>query len=181
MHGTIPSDSSQIEWTTPKGDKKFGRTNLTLNKLIKEFDLKLDPCATALNTMCKYYYTKQQDGLKQIWNKNFIFNPPFAEPKLDSKTHKPIFRYDKKKKEMVPAYKSVIGKWVEKAIQEAISNKVVGIGILPVYTSLDWYHNYILDIASIIWLRGRMRYGGGKGSPNFDTMICIWDGRKNKK
>lgn len=181
MNGITQSDPSQNLWRTPKGDKELGKSGITLNILIKKFDLKLDPCASGpQDAMCKRFYTKKDNGLKQQWNENTIYNPPFSEQVVDAKG-KPKFTIDKKTHAIKPVYKSIIGKWVEKGVQEAIKHKIVVVGILPVYTSLAWFQNYIVDVAEIKFIYGRIHYtapDGKTGSPNFDSMICVWDARK---
>ncbi len=37
------------------------------DKLNKEFNFDLDPCATKENAKCSKYFTKEIDGLKQDW------------------------------------------------------------------------------------------------------------------
>lgn len=94
MNGITQSDHSQNLWRTPKGDKQLGKSGITLNMLIKKFDLKLDPCASGPeDSMCKRFYTKEQNGLKLEWNENSIYNPPFAIQVLDKKG-KPKFTID---------------------------------------------------------------------------------------
>lgn len=50
--------SKSEEWSTPLD---------FFQKLNKEFVFDLDPCATKENHKCFYYFTKEQDGLKQSW------------------------------------------------------------------------------------------------------------------
>jgi len=182
MYGT-QSDPRQNLWRTPKGNKELGKSGITLNMLIEKFELKLDPAASGIqDAMTPRYFTKKDDGLKQEWTENTIYNPPFSIQSLD-KNGKPKFSINKKTNEVKPVYKSAIGKWVEKGIQQAMKHKIVVIGILPVYTSPAWFHDYVADIAEIKFIHGRIHYEspeGKTGSPNFDSMICIWDARVKK-
>jgi len=179
MNGTVQSDQSQNLWQTPKRDKPFGTSNITLNILIKEFDLQLDPCATnKTDSMCKKHFTKNTDGLSKEWLENTIFNPPFSIPVIENGKHKTTI--DKNGEEKL-CYKSAIGLWVEKALQQSILHKTVVIGILPVYTSTKWFHEYVDGIAQVIFIKGRIHFihpSGKTGSPNFDSMLVIWDARK---
>lgn len=186
MNGTVQSDPSQNLWRTPKGDKLLGRGPYTVNKLIKEFDLRLDPCCSGLIDCLVppeqdgQFYTKEDDGLKQPWLYNTIFNPPFA--KLVYNTNDTVkMKLDKKTKMLVPVYKSAIEDWVIKAISQVVQNSITAIGILPVYTSPKWFHQYINNIAPVVFLDGRVHYtnpDGKTGSPNFDTMLVFWQPRK---
>lgn len=182
MHGTTQSDPSQNKWKTPKGDNQLGKSGITLNMLIKEFDLKLDPAADKDNTMCKEFFTIKDNGLTKEWTKNTIYNPPYSEEILDETTGDPVLKMNKKKiGPQQPKYLSVLGAWVEHGVKQAMKHKIVVIGILPVYTSQAWFHQYVDGVAEIKFLFGRVHYeapDGSSGSPNFDTMICIWDARE---
>jgi len=50
--------SNTDEWATPK---------LFFKELNNKYHFTLDPCATDENHKCDYYFTKEQDGLKQSW------------------------------------------------------------------------------------------------------------------
>lgn len=50
--------SNSDEWSTPQD---------FFDELDGEFRFTLDPCATDENHKCDMYYTKEQDGLKQMW------------------------------------------------------------------------------------------------------------------
>jgi hypothetical protein len=56
------------EWSAPE---RF------FNKLNRRYRFTLDPCATAENAKCAFYFTKEQDGLQQNWGTHRVFcNPP---------------------------------------------------------------------------------------------------------
>jgi phage N-6-adenine-methyltransferase len=61
--------SNTPEWATPQD---------FFNELNKEFNFKLDVCATKENAKCKVYYTKEDDGLSKHWDENIWkwMNPP---------------------------------------------------------------------------------------------------------
>lgn len=155
MNGTSQINQENIFWETPKGDAKFGKSDYTLNKLKREFNLQLDPCASGPeDAMCDTYYTPEQNGLKQEWNVPTIFNPPFKDVEI----------------------------WVKKAFTEALKHPGIPIvGILPAYTSTPWFHDFIWSILpkeNIRFIKGRIRFWEkgqpSKSSPNFDQMIVIW-------
>lgn len=63
--------SDSCEWATPQD---------FYDRLNDEFHFTLDPCATAQNTKCKKFYTKEQDGLAQDWTGETVFcNPPYGK------------------------------------------------------------------------------------------------------
>ena len=55
---TACMSSKTDNWSTPQD---------FFNKLDDEFHFTLDPCADNENHKCNFYYTKEQDGLKQDW------------------------------------------------------------------------------------------------------------------
>jgi len=186
MNGTVKSDSSQNLWRTPKGDKLLGRGPYTINKLIKEFNLILDPCCSGpIDSLIHIedggkFFTKEDDGLAQEWKYNSIFNPPFAKLTYnDDGTVRT--KYDLKLKMDVPMYKSAIEDWIIKAVSQVVQHGITAIGILPVYTSPKWFHQYINGIVPVEFINGRVHYtnpDGKTGSPNFDTMLVFWIPRK---
>ena len=50
--------STTDQWATPQ---------TFFDKINKEFNFTLDPCADSTNHKCPLYYTKEQNGLLQNW------------------------------------------------------------------------------------------------------------------
>jgi len=71
--------SRSNEWETPQD---------FFDSLNAEFGFTLDVCASEENHKCQFYYTKDDDGLRQPWSGTVWCNPPYGRG---------------------------IGKWVEKA------------------------------------------------------------------
>ena len=70
-------------WSTPQD---------FFDKLNKQFNFTLDPCATDDNHKCIKYFTKEDDGLSKDWSNERVFmNPPYGRE---------------------------IGKWVKKASEQ---------------------------------------------------------------
>lgn len=69
---------------------------------------------------------------------------------------------------MNPPYGRTIGKWVEKLSQ----NK--GVGLLPARTDTKWFHDFIYGKAEIRFLKGRLKFGGGKNSAPFPSMVVVF-------
>lgn len=150
MHFKHKVNVEATGWETPK-DGFLGKSKWTLANLISEFKLTLDPCAIdAARSCCKNFFTPEQDGLKQEWNENFFFNPPYDN----------------------------VEDWLLKAIQSCEKYKVIGVGLLPSYTGEWWFHEYILPFATIRWIKGRVKFWEngepGTKTPNFYSMLCIW-------
>ena len=69
-----------------------------------------------------------------------------------------------------PPYGKKIGEWVKKA---ANSSATV-VMLLPARTDTKWFHEYCLPHAEVEFLRGRLRFGGGKNSAPFPSMIAVF-------
>jgi len=142
--------SESTEWRTPK--KLF-------NQLNEVYDFQLDPCTTKDNPLgTPYFYTKEENGLKQRWGYGNVFvNPP---------------------------YNKEISKWLEKAIYEIKRGDIENIiFLLPVRTDTCWFHKYIYDIETydfrnhiedVCFLKGRLKFTNSKNSAPFPSMIVIF-------
>ena len=117
------------------------------DELDGEFGFTLDPCATKENAKCDKYFTKEEDGLAQTWKNERVFmNPPYGR---------------------------VIGDWVKKMATGGVK---VGVALLPARTDTKWFHEYIYGKAEIRFIKGRIKFGDGKQSAPFPSMIVIFKG-----
>lgn len=123
-------------------------------KLDAEFHFTLDPCATSKSAKCARFFTEDNDGLKQDWGIERVF--------------------------MNPPYGSEIRPWIAKAKNSAARGALV-VGLLPAETDSDWFHQHIVDVAEIRFIRGRIRFlvyendGVIKwASPFRPNIIVIW-------
>lgn len=131
--------SASDEWPTPQDF--FDRLN-------KEFNFTLDPCATHENAKCERYFTKEDNGLAQDWAPHTVFmNPPYGR---------------------------TIGHWVRKAYEESVKGATV-VCLLPARTDTRWFHDYIYHRAEIQFLKGRLKFGDSKNSAPFPSMVVIFN------
>lgn len=120
--------SNDHEWYTPR---------TFFNRLNTQWNFTLDPCATKESALCKKFYTKEDDGLKQSWAKERVFmNPPYGRD---------------------------IGKWVQKAFAETTTafskdSAQLVMGLLPARTDTNWFHKWVLGHAQITFLKGRIKF-----------------------
>ena len=134
------------------------------DKLNMEFNFTLDPCATEKSAKCKKYFTAIDDGLNQDWQGHIVFiNPP---------------------------YRRQIGKWVKKCYEESLRENTIVVLLIPARTDTKYFHNYILNKASIRFIKGRLTFWDLDGikylrkdfknmtPAPFPSMIVIYD--KNK-
>ncbi len=130
--------SETDNWSTPQ---EF------FDKLNKEFNFTLDPCAAAENAKCKKFYTVEEDGLKQNWDGERVFcNPPYG---------------------------GVLKYWVQKA-SDATGGVVVL--FIPSRTDTQYFHEYIYQKpdVEIRFLKGRTKFGGQKNSAPFPSLLAIF-------
>jgi phage N-6-adenine-methyltransferase len=130
--------SASDEWETPQE---------LFDELKKEFDFKVDVCATAENTKCNNFFDISTDGLEQPWHQwgTCWMNPPYGRK---------------------------IGRWVKKAYEESQKGATV-VCLLPARTDTAWFHDYCLK-GEIRWIRGRLKFGGSKNSAPFPSMVVIF-------
>lgn len=120
------------------------------NYLDSIYHFTLDVCADEENHKCAKYFTREDDGLKQNWDGVFWMNPPYGRE---------------------------IGKWVEKAYNEAYkpNKNNIGVLLLPARTDTKWFHKYCVK-GTVIFIKGRLKFGDGKNSAPFPSMIVVFDG-----
>lgn len=88
------------------------------------------------------------DGLSTPWQKRVFLNPPYGRGKIAA--------------------------WLVKAIHEA-SNGALVVALLPSYTGSPWWHDLVIPHATEIrFLRGKLRFGDGRGVAPFWSAIVIF-------
>ena len=120
------------------------------DKLNSEFHFTLDPCATPHNAKCVKFYTKEQDGLRKDWGGNTVFcNPPYGRAIKD---------------------------WVKKSSEEAKKPNTTVVMLIPARTDTSYFHDYIYrkPNVEIRFIRGRLKFGDGKNSAPFPSMVVIF-------
>lgn len=126
------------------------------DQLNKEFDFFLDVCADQDNKKCASYFNEADNGLSKPWS---IYGTCW----------------------MNPPYGREIGKWVEKARNEAQEGATV-VCLLPSRTDTKYFHQYIWDKENnqsrngveIRFLKGRLKFGGASNSAPFPSMIVVF-------
>lgn len=110
----------------------------------------LDPCATPENATCPRYYTAEDDGLAQSWAGERVYcNPPYGRT--------------------LPA-------WIEKAHRESLRGAVV-VMLIPARTDTAAWHRFIFPhAAEIVFLRGRLKFGGTNEGAPFPSVVVRFGG-----
>lgn len=123
------------------------------NELNQQFNFTLDVCASAENHKCDTYFSKEENGLKQLWSPHICFmNPPYSE----------------------------IYSWLQKANWATKAGALV-VAILPMDGSTQWFHHFLWNKLSHTPKRGiqlrfpdkRYKFGDNKGTPKFATLIAV--------
>ena len=118
------------------------------DKLNEEFHFTLDPCSTDENTKCEKHYTKEQDGLAQDWTGETVYcNPPYGRE---------------------------MPKWIQKCYEHFVTGGGIAVMLIPARTDTKAFHDYIYGKAEIRFVRGRLRFGNGKGRAPFPSMVVIY-------
>lgn len=125
------------------------------DRLNIEHRFTLDVCATTENAKCKYFFSPEIDGLAQDWKDHTCWmNPPYGR---------------------------TIGAWVKKAYEATFMdwqhNGAKVVCLLPARTDTAWWHDYVMK-GEIIFLRGRLKFGGHKNSAPFPSAIVIFTPHK---
>lgn len=118
-------------------------------QLDNEFHFTLDPCADETNHKCEKYFTKEQDGLAQDWSGEIVFcNPPYGRK---------------------------VGKWVQKCFQEVYSGGCkCAVLLLFANTDTKWFHDWIYHKAEVRFIKGRLKFGGGRVNSPKPSMVVIF-------
>lgn len=122
------------------------------DKLHEEFHFELDACADETNHKCEMYFDRETDGLSQEWDRTTWCNPPYGKE---------------------------IGKWVAKAAEQSEKHGVTVVMLLPARTDTRWFHDYIYGRSEIRFVKGRLKFGGGRNPAPFPSMIVIFRRGKN--
>lgn len=119
------------------------------DQLDNEFHFTLDPCADETNHKCEKYFTKEQDGLTQDWSGEIVFcNPPYGRQ---------------------------VGKWVEKCFREVYQGDCKCV-VLLLFANTDtkWFHDWIYHKAEVRFIKGRLRFGGGRVNSPKPSMVVVF-------
>ena len=83
-------------------------------------------------------------GLAKSWNNEIVFvNPPYSK----------------------------LAEWVEKAYNEAKTNMAHVIMLIPVRSDTKTWHSFVMKSNKIIFIKGRLKFGGNKNSAPFPSCI----------
>jgi len=118
------------------------------NKINSIYDFTLDPCCTKETAKCKTFFTKEDDGLRQSWEGHNVF--------------------------MNPPYGNEIKHWVKKAYLESKKTDTLVACLIPARTDTKYWHDYCMKASEIMLVKGRLKFGNGKGSAPFPSAVVVF-------
>lgn len=123
------------------------------DEINKEFDFTLDACASKWNYKHQNYFDKGINALEQNWIGTVWMNPPYGRE---------------------------IGKWMQKAYQEAKNGATV-VCLVPARTDTKWWHEYAVK-GEIRFIKGRIKFtnpfNNATNSAPFPSAIVIFQNLK---
>lgn len=146
----IAHSSKSVEWWTP---------HPFLDKLTaaiqRSFDL--DPCSPGADLSrvpALRHYTEADDGLRQPWMGWVFCNPPYA--------------------------RSITDKWLARCHQAVSDGEAeVVFALVPARTETSYWRDSVVGFADVLFLEGRLKFGDGKDSAPFPSVLIIWGGDDN--
>ena len=73
-----------------------------------------------------------------------------------------------------PPYGRELAKWVKKAYEESRKPNTKVVMLIPARTDTRWFHDYCVK-GRIEFLKGRLKFGDGKNSAPFPSMIVVFE------
>lgn len=131
-----PEGSERPDWWTSDHWATPRGVFAAISRRYGPFDL--DACATQYTAKCPLWYGEQDNGLEQPWRGRVWVNPPYSNPR------------------------PWIARAVE-AVQRGEAERVVM--LLPSATDTTWFHDLVLPNAEVVFVRGRIRFIGWRGTP----------------
>ena len=116
--------------------------------LDRDYGFTLDPCATKENAKCKKFYTLEDDGLSKSWDNQTVFmNPPYGGHTKE---------------------------WLKKAAEQRHKGTTT-VCLIVSSTDRSYWHEIINQEADeILFLRGRIKFGGKKTTAPFASALVIF-------
>ena len=72
-----------------------------------------------------------------------------------------------------PPYGRDLGAWVRKGYEEARKPGTKVVMLLPARTDTKWFHEFCVK-GEIKFLKGRLKFGDGKGTAPFPSMVVVF-------
>jgi phage N-6-adenine-methyltransferase len=136
MNTAVHFSSATDLWSTPQD---------FFDKLHNEFGFETDVCASVENAKCERFFTKEDDGLAQVWTGVCWMNPPYGRE---------------------------IKQWMEKAYKSSLDGATV-VCLVPARTDTAWWHDYAAK-GKVRFIRGRLKFGEHANSAPFPSAVVVF-------
>lgn len=143
------------------GSDEFGTPDYIFKPLNDEFHFTFDAAASAENAKCPLFFTKEDNALAlRSWVNEanayevdpvFWCNPPYSRGNVSA--------------------------FIKKAYEESQNGATVVL-LVPARTEQDWFHDIVLPNAEVRFVRGRIKFNGGKTSARQSHMVIIFPKQK---
>ena len=77
---------------------------------------------------------------------------------------------------MNPPYGRDIKDWIRKAHEEGKKDGTVVVALIPSRTDTRYWHEYCMRAKSIMFVKGRLKFGGSKNAAPFPSAVVVFDG-----
>ena len=136
MNTAVHFSSATDLWSTPQD---------FFDKPHNEFGFETDVCASVENAKCERFFTKEDDGLAQVWTGVCWMNPPYGRE---------------------------IKQWMEKAYKSSLDGATV-VCLVPARTDTAWWHDYAAK-GKVRFIRGRLKFGEHANSAPFPSAVVVF-------
>jgi len=135
------TDAQNGVWSTPQW---------FFDKLLAEFPMETDVCASPDNAKCEQYFTEEMDGLKQTWTGHCFMNPPYGDRGANGMWH-----------------------WMRKAHDSAAEGSATVVCLIPARTDTEWWFDFAPN-GEVRFLKGRLNFSECKGGGKFPSALVIF-------
>ena len=74
-----------------------------------------------------------------------------------------------------PPYGNIIGKWLEKGVEQQQLGKT-SVFLIPSRTDTRWWHNFVMTANEIRFIKGRLHFDDHKNPAPFPSAIIVFKG-----
>jgi site-specific DNA-methyltransferase (adenine-specific) len=129
--------SQRQDWETPQA---------LFDELNAEFGFTVDVCATPRNAKCAFFFSPEQDGLAQDWERRVCWmNPPYGRQ---------------------------ISAWIDKALRQRAKGATI-VCLVPSRTDTRWFQKCIDAGCEIRFLPGRLKFAGAQHPAPFPSAVIV--------
>lgn len=144
-----------VHFSSQKTEWKTPADLLDLVYAFADGPVTLDPCCSDKHVDAMMYHIwPEVDGLGEPWSGVVYMNPPYGRE---------------------------VGKWCQKAADEAERAVVAVIGLLPARVDTRWFQEQVFARArAVVFIKGRLRFEGAENSAPFPSCLVLWGGSNER-